>query len=356
MYITHGGDIYSACFSGGKIPLDFSSNLNPLGLPKAAVRAIKKEAADFSVYPDPLCRRLRSALGGRNRIEAERIVCGAGAADIIFRIVRCCRPRRALVLAPTFSEYEKAVAETGGETGYFRLEYPRFNAGPPLVSAITKEVELFFLCNPNNPTGNLIPPDVLEAIIERCNITQTLLVIDECFNDFLDDPAANSAVRFLDTASKLIVLKAFTKTYAMAGLRLGYALCSTPGIAGEIADTGQSWPVSLAAERAGLAALEDEAYLKQSRSLVRRERKRLKALLSNLGLEVLGGEANYIFFRIPEAGPFRKESFLKDMLDRGILLRSCANYRFLDDSYYRAAVKKPSDNDTLIAALEDLLS
>jgi threonine-phosphate decarboxylase len=356
MYMTHGGDIYSARLSGEKVPIDFSSNLNPLGLPKTAVQAIKKEAAGFAAYPDPLCRSLRSALGLRHQTDAERIVCGAGAADIIYRIVRRYRPRRTFVLSPTFSEYEKAAAETGGETGYFCLEYPRFNVDSSVLPVITKNVELFFLCNPNNPTGNLVPPGIVEAVIEKCNVTQTLLVIDECFNGFLDDPAANSAVRFLDTAPKLVILKAFTKIYAMAGLRLGYALCSTPEIARAIAGTGQSWPVSLAAERAGLAALEDEAYLKRSCDLVRQERRRLKALLSNLGLEVLGGEANYIFFRVRENGPFRRETFFQDMLDRGVLLRSCANYRSLDDSYYRAAVRKPSDNDTLIAALEDLLA
>ncbi|MDR1105654.1 MAG: aminotransferase class I/II-fold pyridoxal phosphate-dependent enzyme [Treponema sp.] len=356
MYMIHGGDIYSARLSGGKTPLDFSSNLNPLGLPKASVRAIKKEAAGFAVYPDPLCRRLRSALGVEHKTDPERIVCGAGAADIIYRIVRCYRPGRTLLLSPAFSEYEKAAAEAGGETGYFRLEYPRFNVDTSLLPLITNKTELFFLCNPNNPTGNLAPFEMVEAIIEKCNATQTLLVIDECFNGFLDDPAGNSADRFLDTVSKLVILKAFTKIYAMAGLRLGYALCSTPEIAGGIANTGQSWPVSLPAERAGLAALEDQAYLKRSRDLVRRERGRLKPLLSNLGLEVLGGEANYIFFRLPEDSLFRKETFFQDMLDRGILLRSCGNYPSLDDSYYRAAVKKPSDNDTLIAALEDLLS
>jgi threonine-phosphate decarboxylase len=355
MYLTHGGDIYSAPLAGGKAPLDFSSNLNPLGLPRGAVRAIKKGAPDFAVYPDPLCRRLRAALSVRHNIGPERIVCGAGAADIIYRIVRRYRPRRTLLLSPAFSEYEKAVAETRGEAGYFSLEYPRFTVDVSILPAITQDVELFFLCNPNNPTGNLIPPGIMEAIIEKCRLTQTLLVIDECFNGFLDDPAANSAVRFLDTAPRLVILQAFTKTYAMAGLRLGYALCSTPEIAGGIADTGQSWPVSLAAEEAGLAALEDEAYLKRSRALVRQERGRLKPLLSNLGLEVLGGEANYIFFRVPSGGPFRRETFFQDMLDRGVLLRSCANYRSLDDSYYRAAVKKPSCNDMLIAALEDVL-
>jgi threonine-phosphate decarboxylase len=346
---SHGGDIYTY---GGRELLDFSSNISPLGLPPGVLRGIIDAAAGFGIYPDPQCRELRAALEKHHRIGADRIVCGNGAADLIYRIVGFLKPKRALITAPTFSEYEKALEEGGAAVDRFFLSYPDFMISEEILPRINADTGLLFLCNPNNPTGRLIPRELRDRLIRRCTGTGTILVIDECFNDFLDDPQAHSSVRFLEGTAGLIILRAFTKLYAMAGLRLGYALFGSPALARSIAGTGQPWSVSSAAQTAGLRALEETAYVEEVRALVRKERPLMKAALSALGFEVLGGEANYLFFRLPGGtGAPTGPGLFQALRDRGILIRSCANYPGLDDSYYRIAIRRPEENQRLLAAL-----
>lgn len=354
MFLNHGGDIYSAGFDGKKTPLDFSANINPFGLPRRVVFAIIKNARNFSAYPDPQCRRLRAALSIKHGIDTRRIVCGAGAADIIYRIASAIKPRRALVTAPTFSEYEKAVREAGGSVDHYNLIYPNFEINDSILPQITKEHDIVFICNPNNPTGKLISNDTLKLIIERCSKTETMLVIDECFNNFVDFPQAHSAERFLNTAQNIIILNAFTKTYALAGLRAGYALCSQEKIANDISCAGQSWPVSGAAECAALAALKCGAYLKKSLALIKSEKLKLKHSLESFNIEVLGAEANYIFFRLNSKSAFCAEDFFDKLLEHNMLIRKCKNYNNLDGSYFRIAVRKPCENRKFILALEDI--
>ena len=353
---AHGGDIYRYREAAGSRPLiDFSANTNPLGLPHGVIRALRGSAEQFDRYPDPHCRGLRAALADFHGIDAERIVCGNGAADLIYRLACLVKPKHALVTAPTFSEYAKALAESGcGCIDAAPLKPPSFHNDVSILARIFEETEILFLCSPNNPTGHTVPEDLLRAIVERCAQNNVLLVVDECFNGFLDDPPAHSAVSLLGQYPRLAVLNAFTKTYAMAGLRLGYLLCGGQDIAENIAALGQAWSVSAPAQIAGLAALGEGEYLQRSRRLIKEERRFLKNGLADLGIEVLGGEANFIFFRVNEENGFAPAAFFAALLEQGILVRSCANYPGLDNSYYRIAVKKRTENRKLIAALKTI--
>jgi threonine-phosphate decarboxylase len=352
---AHGRDIYRCRAEGFGPLLDFSANINPLGLPKGVVRALRHSAEQFDRYPDPQCRELRAALAARHHVAAEQILCGNGAADLIYRIAFCVKPKHALVPAPAFSEYAKALSESGCALSEPPLlahqdSFPKDS----LLDLITSETEILFLCNPNNPTGLCLPQDVMEAAAERCNRQGVLLVVDECFNEFLDDPDAHSLVPLLGRYPRMAILKAFTKTYAMAGLRLGYLLCGGADLAGKIASTGQAWSVSGPAQIAGIAALAETDYLERSRRLIKQERRYLKTALRNLGISAVSGEANFIFFRLGAESGFSRTAFFARLLEQGILVRNCANYPGLDDSCYRVAVKKRAENRALAAALKKI--
>jgi threonine-phosphate decarboxylase len=348
----HGGNIYGIKAAlPGKL-LDFSANTSPLGVPPGVLDALRREAPHFDIYPDPDCGELREALGEHCRCDPKMIVCGNGAADLIYRIVTYIRPRQALVAVPGFSEYEKALEAEHAEIIFYRLASPRFEGDSGILSFISGKTDILFLCNPNNPTGILWSPLLMESIIRRCADTNTVLVIDECFNGFLDDPAGNSAEKFLNHAPGLIILNAFTKLYGMAGFRLGYALCGSEKIRCGIACAGQPWSVSAAAQTAGIAALKESSYAEELRRLVKAERTFMKTALADLGLEVLGGEANFIFFRLGSG--FERSSFFESLLSRGFLLRGCANYRGLDDSYYRICLRRHGENELLVQALTEL--
>jgi threonine-phosphate decarboxylase len=348
----HGGNIYGLKADlSGKL-LDFSANTSPLGVPPGVLDAIRREAPGFDIYPDPLCGKLREALGKHYRHDPEKIVCGNGAADLIYRIVKYARPRRALIAVPSFSEYEKALEAERAEIIFYPLAGPRFGGDAGILSFISAETDMLFLCNPNNPTGILWDRRLMESVIDKCTDTGTIAVIDECFNGFLDDPEGDSVRKFLDRAPGLVILNAFTKVYGMAGFRLGYALCGSREISRGIIGAGQPWSVSAVAQTAGIAALKETSYVAELRRLIKTERTFMKTALADLGLEVLGGAANYIFFRL--GAGFERPDFFESLFSKGFLLRGCANYPGLDDSYYRICLRKHGENESLIQALRAL--
>lgn len=348
MHLIHGGDVYSARQKMKQEPLDFSANINPMGMPPGAVRAAADALQQCTQYPDPLCRELRAALAAYEGIPAEQIVCGNGAADLIFRIIAATHPQRALLLEPTFAEYEQALRSMDCSIAYFPLqESEGFVLPEAFLQQLTPEINLLFLCNPNNPTGRTVSPALLQEIWKRCEEAGILLVVDECFNEFLEHPEQNTLKGVLKTGANSVILKAFTKSFAMPGLRLGYGLCGNRDLAERIFSCGQPWGVSIPAQAAGVAALQEQGYLERMRRLIQTERRWLSENLARLGLCVFPSEANYILFRTETEIPLRER-----MEQRGVLIRACGNYRGLDNRYYRIAVRGHDENERLIAALK----
>jgi threonine-phosphate decarboxylase len=346
--LTHGGDWAGYQEEYGSAPLDFSSNLSPLGIPPAVRSAMERAVATADRYPDPLCRRLRTAIAQAEGVDAAQCLCGNGAADLIYRVVFAQRPRRALVTAPTFAEYEEALKLVGCRVERYVLkEETGFLPQDDLLDAITPDTDLVFLCEPNNPTGRTTPRALLLDALERCRQVGALLVVDECFGDFLDDPAAHTVKGCLD-GGNLLILKAFTKLYALAGVRLGYCLCADRALLEAMARAGQPWAVSIPAQQAGLAALGAGEYAAQVRALIGAERPWLQEQLTELGFRVVPGQANYLLFSSPVP-------LLEPLRRRGILLRGCENYQGLDESWYRTAVRTRQENERLISAIREIL-
>ncbi len=346
--LVHGGDWAGYAEEYGALPLDFSSNVSPLGLPEGVCRAAALALEQADRYPDPLCRDLRKAIAAAEHVDPAWCLCGGGAADLIYRAVLARRPRRALVTAPTFAEYESALDLVRCRTVLFPLrEDAGFLLEDRFLDAITPDTDMVFLCEPNNPTGRTTRRELLLAVLDRCREAGALLVVDECFGDFLDDPAAHTLKSLLGAYPNLLIVKAFTKLYAMAGLRLGYCLCADGGLLDAMGRCAQPWAVSGPAQAAGIAALGEADYVREVRQLIRTERPWLAAELTRLGFRVIPGEANFLLFfsPVPLGEPLRK---------RGILLRSCENYHGLGAGWYRTAVRTHEDNRRLIAALEDI--
>lgn len=353
----HGGDVYSArkqlsMMENPPVILDFSANINPLGLPEGVKQAIRDSVETFDIYPDPLCRELVDRLSEREEVPAGWLLCGNGAADLIYRTVYAVRPRKAMVLAPTFAEYEEALRAVSCQVVHYELQAADgFRAGSGLADALTEDLDMLFLCNPNNPTGQLMTKDFLLKIIRRCSDLGILLFLDECFNEFLDEPGEYSAKEYLNTFDNLILLKAFTKIYAMAGIRLGHCISSNGLILREIREAGQPWSVSAPAQTAGIRAMGEADYLARTKDLIRRERDYLIPHLNALGVDVIASSANYIFVRDSRS----TERPLHEMLfQKGILIRNCDNYKGLSPGYYRICIKKHEENRKLIEALREI--
>lgn len=346
--LTHGGDWAGFAAQYGGTPLDFSANISPLGLPEGVRAAVIGSLAQADSYPDPLCRALGQAIGGAEGADPDWCLCGSGAADLIYRAVLAKRPARALVTAPAFSEYEAALDLVRCKTDRFPLrEAEDFGLNEGFLEAVGPETDMVFLCQPNNPTGRAVPRPLLVRALERCRAVNALLVVDECFCDFLDDPGAFTMKGLLGKYPNLLILKAFTKLYAMAGLRLGYCLCSDRALLDAMRGAGQPWAVSGPAQAAGIAALRETEYVQAVRALIRTERPRLAGELARLGFRVIPGEANYLLFHT-------KTPLIQPLRERGILLRDCGNYHGLESGWYRTAVRTAEENRRLIAALEEI--
>lgn len=350
MPLIHGGDVEGYRQEYGRLPLDFSANTNPLGVPAGVRKAISEAAATADGYPDPLCRKLGAAIARNAGTLPQRVLCGNGAADLIHRLALARKPGRVLLPVPSFAEYELAMRAIRCEVVAYPLgEKDGFSLTEDILSAILEPgIEILFLCNPHNPTGLTIDHSLLQRILERCESNGILLVVDECFNGFLDEPEKNTLRRFLSAYEHLLVIDAFTKLYGMAGVRLGYCLSGNEMLLGEMRRAGQPWAVSSLAQAAGIAALQEHDYLRKSRALIRKERKFLIDRLQELEIKTFAGEANFIFFytQIPDLAGRMREA--------GILIRDCSNYTGLGEGYYRIAVSSHEWNLRLIETISTL--
>lgn len=346
--LIHGGDIAGFVEEFGRLPLDFSANVSPFGLPSAVRQAAMDALAVADQYPDPLCRNLGQSIANFEHCSPNQVLCGNGAADLIFRLAWAKRPKQALLLAPTFAEYGIALAQTGCSIQHFLLEKSNnFQISADILDFITPEIDIFFLCQPNNPTSALCSKDLMVQILERCEATGTLLVVDQCFCEFLDNPEEFTLDSHLKSPN-LLILKAFTKIYAMAGLRLGYCLSSNGDLLQSMAQAGQPWGVSCVAQQAGIAALKQVDYVNQIKEFLKTERPFLATNLAKIGCTVFPPSANFIFFQsVPDLDARLRK--------KGILIRSCANYQGLEPGYFRIAVRTHSENLRLLKAVQEVL-
>ena len=422
---VHGGDIYSdPSLKSNKDLLDYSANINPLGIPVGVRRALKDAVAGCVNYPDPFCRELRDRLSRCFSLPAEMIYCGNGAADVLFRIMTALKPKRTLVLAPTFADYEKAALAAGSKMDYFTLkEDNEFAVTPEILKSITKRTELVVLCNPNNPTGKLMNKELLLKVLRHCEELHIPLLVDECFMDFVQDQdnytlidqlAGHPGLIILKAITKrtemvvlcnpnnptgklmdkgllltvlrhcgelhipllvdecfmdfvmdkdkyslldqvtghpgLIILKAFTKIFAIPGVRLGFCLTSDTVMMDKLYACGQDWNVSVLAQAAGVAALDEKDFLVETRELIAIEKAYLITQLRLIGLKVFEGAANYILIKTLHNYPWPQK-----LKKHHIMIRDCSNYRGLSPGYYRIAVKTRRDNRKLVKIMKELV-
>lgn len=354
----HGGEVWKVSHELG-IPinklLDFSANINPLGCSPLAKIAVKRAVGLASIYPDNACTELKRAIRSYiGRIEPSNLLVGNGTTEIIHLFSRAFieRGAEAIVAQPTFSEYEYAAILQGGIAKHV-LGKDNFELDPDaLLENITQKTAAIFLCNPNNPTSTVQTSRTIETIVRKAAKARVMVLLDESFMDFLDNPTRFS----LSTATKrhrnLIVLRSLTKTFGLAGLRVGYAIGHEATIR-QLENIKITWSVNTLAQTAAIAALEDKAFLRRSRELISTERDFLEKSLQQLGLQVTPPRANFVLARLPSHLDAR--NLKKRFMNRGILIRECSQFRGLGSHFIRLAVKTRRENLVLLRALREQL-
>ena len=345
MKYGHGGDIYT--YEG---MVDFSANINPFGPSEAVMDAVASSAAQIGAYPDSQCRKLRSALAEKEGIPGEMLVFGNGAADLIFSLVFAERPGKALLCAPSFSEYAQALEAVGCEIVYHYLEEENnFCLGEKYLECLTEDIDMIFLCSPDNPTGQVLGRELLVRILEKCREHQIRIVLDECFYEFLEcQDEVMTAGEAVDIPW-IFLIRAFTKMHAMPGLRLGYGICSDLELLERLHLVRQPWSVSVTAQAAGFAALKEDERVVQTRHFVSEERKIMEKEMGRIGVRYFPSSANYMLLK-------SKYDLFALLKEKNILIRDCCNYVGLTKGFYRAAVKNREENRKLLKALEEIYS
>ena len=361
----HGGDIYS-----GKVDIDLSINCNPLGMPASFREAYDKAYQSLTAYPDLLSRSLREKIGAYHRVDADRIVCGNGASELIQTLCYAIKPKSGMITAPSFSGYERALSNVGCDIYISELrEEEDYLIGEPLIKDIKeKRPDIVFVANPNNPNGRKIDRATGERLIEACRESGSFLVIDECFVELTKEGEGNSLKDMLgttggaiggttdrataDIADRAVIIRSFTKAYAIPGIRLGYAICSNKEIAKLITESLPEWNISIPATVMGEKALEEGDYLERGRETVAEGLSYLTAELEARGMKVYPSDTAYILFRLPN----KKANLYEKMKARGILIRDCSDYRALEKGYYRIAIRNREINDRFLKILDEVMS
>lgn len=338
---VHGGDIYR-----NEVLYDFSVNTNPYGPPRGVLSALQKGMEQVSRYPDVYCQELRGAIALQEGIRPFEILCTNGAAEFFFLFVQALEPKKALICTPSFAEYEKALEAVDCTIFTYALrEENKFVMQEDFLEIVTKDLDVLFLCSPNNPTGICIPDDLLEQIILKCEANQIHLVLDLCFMDFVSEDQSNHWIKKIHENSYLHCVKAFTKLYTIPGIRLGYGMSNNQVLLECMQKKVQPWNVSSLAQIAGIQALKETVYVKESLRKIWEQREWLITQLKELSIPFWDTKTNYIMF----CGP---KDLYEHMLQYKILIRDCSNYRGLKKGFYRIAIRTKEENEIFIQVLK----
>lgn len=337
--------------SQGKYFLDFSVNTNPFGVPPEMARCSEDFVSAFGFYPDPECQKLRKALSVKYAVPPEFIYCGSGADDILYRLVFALHPKKALILEPTFEEYGRALSLIGCEISHFQLTAEQnFHLDIEQLLSAIDQTDILFVCNPNNPTGQLIRHEEMLQLLKKCENNNVVCVVDECFMEMLRDWRMLTVKQESKLYRNLVVVDAFTKTFAIPGLRLGFAVTQSRELLDGMQTLGQEFNVSTPAQLAGLMALSDTQYMAKTYALIEEERRWLVDCFRELEIRTYPTVANFFLAKAPVA------NFNGLLLTQGVKVRDCSNFYGLGDTYCRFAIRRHEENASLVATLKNMKS
>jgi len=331
--------------------IDFSSNINPLGYPRGIQALIRREGHKIVRYPDTNSTELKQEIARRLNLDEKTLLVGNGSIEFIYLIPRVFKPQCVLIPIPTFIEYEKSLLSIACKLRHIPLEEEHFRVNIDEIIKFLSGVNIVYLCNPNNPTGVLLPESEVKRLLVKAEERGVLVVVDEAFMDFADNQSVTDEVK---RRKNLIVIKSLTKFFGIPGLRLGY-LVSNSEIIDKMNHYKEPWTVNILAQKIGMACLKDEKFILKTKRFIDRERKYLLTELSKLkGLKPYNSSTNYLLVKIVRSG-LSSDMLYEKMSRQGVVIRDCRSFRGLGDKFVRVAVKRRRENNLLIKKLKGVV-
>ena len=344
----HGGNIYRIAREKGiKNILDYSANINPLGISEE----LKKEVANnwelFERYPDPHYVELRETLAHHNELDMEDIIVGNGATEVIFLYCKTLNPKKALIVMPTFAEYERALNTVGCQVDYFELDEKTdfVLETEKLREKLKGDYDLLVMCNPNNPTGKFIELQRMKEIVEIVKESNTKLLLDEAFIEFVEGDYKESTAKLNE--KDVFIVRALTKFFAIPGVRLGFGICRDKELKEKIEAHREPWTVNTLAEISAKVLLGDNKYIKNSKAWIEEEKGYMYSeLLKGSFIKPYKTETNFILVKL--LGRITAKELRERMIDEGVVIRDASNFPFLGEKFIRLAIKGRNTNSLVI--------
>ncbi len=331
--------------------IKLASNENPLGVSPKALQAMHETLARGNLYPDAASFDLRSAIAERFGLSIAEVAVGNGADDLILQLsMAYLEDGDEVVISrssfPIYDAYAAAMRARVVKTPLARDYRIDLDA---MAEAITDRTKIVVACNPNNPTGTIVTAEELDAFVRRVP-DGALIVLDEAYVEMVDSDAFPDSLTYVrEGRPNLLVLRTFSKVYGLAGIRLGYAFAEPETIAA-LLRVKTVFNVSVIAQAAGIAALNDDEFLRRSVEVNRAGREYLCREFERLGLEYAESHTNFVLIRI---GPSAVQIYER-LLERGIIVRPCVNFDLPE--FLRISIGTKEQNERLIGALEDLVA
>ncbi|MCR4869047.1 threonine-phosphate decarboxylase [Lachnospiraceae bacterium C10] len=333
--------------------VSFSANVNPLGISPKLEQDLSSHIHAIESYPDREYTQLKASIAAYAKADPSQIIVGNGSTELISLFIQITSPKRALILGPTYSEYEREISLFGGRTSYFPLNdknYFQLDINE-LISRLNDTLDLLVLCNPNNPTSTAITSSDMRKILDACKIHDIYVMVDETYVEFAPEMDKITSVPLTEDYNNLIILRGTSKFYAAPGLRLGYAITDNEYLLKEIHQKKNPWMISSLAEEAGKIMFSDTEYIQATRELISTERERLYQIFRESGkFTPFYPSANFMLLRIED----KKEdshSLFERCIKEKMMIRDCRTFPFLSDRYIRICFMKPEDNDRLVKVL-----
>ncbi|MCR5302023.1 MAG: aminotransferase class I/II-fold pyridoxal phosphate-dependent enzyme [Lachnospiraceae bacterium] len=338
--------------------VSFSANVNPLGISGLVRSALPSHIDVIGSYPDREYTRLRTVIGNYCETDPDSILVGNGSTELITSFIRTLCPKKAMITAPTYSEYERELSLGGGSSLYFPLREEDGFAldADALTKALNEAVDMLIICNPNNPTSTAAARSDIARILDRCKELNIFVLIDETYVEFCEDYDSINCVPLTAVYDNLCLLRGVSKFFASPGLRLGYAVCGNPDLIRDISSVKDPWTVNSLADEAGQLMFSDREYIEKTKELIFSERRRVTGALRSIpALKVYEPKANFVLCRIAKENADADILFDK-AIRRNMMLRNCSSFPYLDNSYFRICFMNPEDNDRLLGLIRDVLS
>lgn len=356
----HGSDLEAIekCYHIKKEDIiSFSANVNPLGISYQLRSTLADNLDAITTYPDREYTALRTCIATYAGTQPENVIVGNGSTELISLFIQTKHPKKALVLGPTYSEYEREIALGGGTTLYYPLkEEHEFHMDvEDFCSHLSDQLELLVLCNPNNPTSTAITCSQMRRILDACLQYGIFVMVDETYVEFAPEEKDVTSIPLTNYYTNLIILRGTSKFFAAPGLRLGYAVTGNQDLIKAINTRKNPWTINSLAEIAGRLMFPDEEYIRHTRELICGERERLFNELSTWdSVTVYEASANFILMKIRKPGITSQDLF-DHCIRKGLMIRDCSTFPFLDDHFVRFCVMLPEQNDRLLEAFKEVL-